>query len=289
LAEARNRRKRDKDESRDESAPAEGVEVPPELAAASRAFTLKLPTFEGPLDLLLHLIREHRLDVFDIPIAFVTDEYLRYLGRMKELNLDVAAEFLVMAATLAHIKSRMLLPKPETPPEEAEEEAGDPRAELVKRLLEYQKYRAAAEDLARQDLLGRDVFPRQVKAEALPLAEGEVGVKEVSVFKLIEALDRVLKNLTPEKQHEVVLDRATIGDQIHRIIERLKVDPEVTFFQLFDGARDRATVIATFLGILELTRLKLIRVVQDEPEGDILIRRTERLGDEEVEFKDDFR
>lgn len=284
MGEARDRRKGGED-----AAAADGAEVSPEVAAAARAFTLKLPVFEGPLDLLLHLIREHQLDVFDIPIAFITDEYLRYLERMKELNLDVAAEFLVMAATLAHLKSRMLLPKPETPPEELEEEAGDPRAELVKRLLEYQKYRAAAEDLGRQDLLGRDVFARQVKAEELPLAEGEVGVKEVSVFKLIEALDRILKSLTPEKQHEVVLDRATIGDQIHRIIERLKTDPQVTFFQLFEGARDRATVIATFLGILELTRLKLIRIVQETEAGDILIRPTERLGDESVEFRDDFR
>ena len=280
---------RKKGKGGDASASADGVEVAPELAAAAKAFTLKLPAFEGPLDLLLHLIREHQLDVFDIPIAFITDEYRRYLERMKELNLDVAAEFLVMAATLAHIKSRMLLPKPETPPEETEEEAGDPRVELVRRLLEYQKYRAAADDLGRQDLLGRDVFARQVQVEELPLPEGEVGVKEVSVFKLIEALDRVLKTLAPEKQHEVVLDRATIGDAIHQIVERLKVQPEVTFFQLFEGARDKPTVIATFLGILELTRLKLIRIVQEAPEGDILVRRTERLGDEGVEFRDDFR
>lgn len=284
MGEARDRRR-----GGEEPATAEGVELPPELAAATRLFTLKLPVFEGPLDLLLHLIREHKLDVLDIPIAFITDEYLRYLERMKELDIDVAAEFLVMAATLAHIKSRMLLPKAETPSEELEEETGDPRAELVRRLLEYQKYRAAADDLGRQDLLGRDVFARQVKADELPLPEGEVGVKEVSVFKLIEALDRVLKTLAPDKQHEVVLDRATIGDRIHEIIERLRAEGQVTFFQLFEGARDRATVIATFLGILELTRLRLIRIVQEDPEGDILIRSTERLGDEGVEFRDDFR
>ncbi|WP_373048479.1 segregation and condensation protein A [Vulgatibacter sp.] len=260
-----------------------------EFVVAARAFTLTLPTFEGPLDLLLHLIREHKLDIFDIPIAFVTQEYLAYLERMKELNLDIAGEFLVMAATLAHIKSRLLLPRPETPPEESEEEQGDPRAELVRRLLEYQKYKAAAEDLARQDLLGRDVFTRQVRAEAVPFAEGELGIKEVSVFKLIEALDKVLKNLKPEKQHQVVLERVSISDAISRIADLLRGKDHVTFFELFEGMTERHRVIATFLGLLEMTRLKLVRVLQEERGGDIVISRTERLGDDDVDIRDDFR
>ncbi|HWV38357.1 MAG TPA: segregation/condensation protein A [Vulgatibacter sp.] len=260
-----------------------------EFVAATRSFTLKLPVFEGPLDLLLHLIREHKLDVFDIPIAFVTEEYLAYLARMRELNLDIAGEFLVMAATLAHIKSRLLLPKPETPTEEGEEDPGDPRADLVRRLLEYQKYRAAAEDLARQDLLGREVFTRQAARIEVQPPEGDLGLREVSVFKLIEALDRVLKNLKPEKKHEVTLERISIGESIGRIAELLKDREQVGFFDLFDGMTERHQVVAAFLGLLEMVRLKLVRVVQKELGGDILIVRTDALGDGGVDVRDDFR
>jgi segregation and condensation protein A len=267
----------------------EAGEPSPELVAATRGFTLKLPVFEGPLDLLLHLIREHKLDVFDIPIAFITDEYLAYLQQMRELNLDVAGEFLVMAATLAHIKSRLLLPKPETPPDEAEEELADPRAELVRRLLEYQKYKAAAEDLARQDLMGRDVFTRQAKPSEADLQEGDVGLREVSVLKLVEALDSVLRNLAPEKQHQVTLERVSIGDAISRIAELLRERERVSFFDLFEGMAERHRVIATFLGLLEMVRLKLVRVRQEELDGDIVILQTERLGGEEIEIQDDFR
>lgn len=269
----------------------EGAEAEPsaEFVAASRSFTLKLPAFEGPLDLLLHLIREHKLDVFDIPIAFVTEEYLAYLARMRELNLDIAGEFLVMAATLAHIKSRLLLPKPETPTEEGEEDPGDPRADLVRRLLEYQKYRAAAEDLARQDLLGREVFTRQAARVEVDAPEGDLGLREVSVFKLIEALDRVLKNLKPEKKHEVTLERVSIGDAIGRIADLLRDREQVSFFLLFDGMTERHQVIAAFLGLLEMVRLKLVRVVQEERAGDIVIVRTGGLGEEDVEVRDDFR
>ncbi|AKU90540.1 segregation and condensation protein A [Vulgatibacter incomptus] len=267
----------------------DGADPSAEFVAASRAFTLKLPSFEGPLDLLLHLIREHKLDVFDIPIAFVTEEYLKYLTQMRELNLDIAGEFLVMAATLAHIKSRLLLPKPETPTEEGEEDPGDPRADLVRRLLEYQKYRAAAEDLARQDLLGRNVFTRQVRPEAVEVPEGELGLREVSVIKLIEALDRVLKNLKPEKQHQVTLERVSIGDAIGRLADLLRDREQIQFFELFDGMTERHQVIATFLGLLEMVRLKLVRVIQEDREGDIAIVRTGALGDEGIDVRDDFR
>jgi segregation and condensation protein A len=260
-----------------------------EFVAASRAFTLSLPTFEGPLDLLLHLIREHKLDIFDIPIAFVTEEYLAYLNRMKELNLDIAGEFLVMAATLAHIKSRLLLPRQEVEADDTEEDPGDPRGDLVRRLLEYQKYKLAGEDLGRQDLLGRDVFPRQVRKEDVPLDEGELGLREVPVLKLIEALDKVLKNLKPEKKHEVMLERVSISDAINRIADLLRGRSQVTFFMLFEGMTERHRVIATFLGLLEMTRLKLVRVLQEERDGDIVIAKTERFGDDDLDVVDDFR
>lgn len=274
--------------SRSTEAPPENVEVSAELLAASADFTLKLPAFEGPLDLLLHLIREHRLDIFDIPIAFILDEYLGFLSRMRSLNLDVASEFLVMAATLAHIKSRLLLPREQAQHDEGEEEVGDPRADLVRRLLEYQKYKAAAEDLGRQDLLGRTVFTRSVRMQPVPQEAGELGLRELSVLKLIEAFDKVLKRLTPEQQHEVKLERLSIGDAIDRISSWLMEEESVEFWQLFEGEVERHRVIATFLGLLEMVRLRLVRVLQKPTDESILILRTDRLGAESIELQDDY-
>lgn len=236
------------------------------------AFKIALPNFEGPLDLLLHLIREHRVDIFDIPIALITEKYLEHLARMKEINLDIAGEFLVMASTLAHIKSRLLLPRQEVPAGEldAPDEQLDPRAELVRRLLEYQKYKEAAETLARQDILDRDVFPRRVAIEAVPIPDEEVGLVEISVYKLIEALDRVLKNAAPEIQHEVVRERVSLSDAIHRIADRLRVEGPLSFEALFEGQRVRQQIIITFLALLEMCKLKLIRVHQEEG-GEIVL------------------
>jgi segregation and condensation protein A len=242
------------------------------------AFRVALPNFEGPLDLLLHLIKEHRLDIFDIPLALVTEKYLEHLERMREINLDIAGEFLVMAATLAHLKSRMLLPRQDTAEQAADavaelqqEDAGDPRAELVRRLLEYQKYKDAAEQLAKQDILDRDVFPRRVPVEAVPIPEEEVGLQEFSVLKLIEALDRVLERLTPKLQHEVVREKVSLTEAIQRLVERLKTQGSCTFESLFDEQRTRQEVVITFLAILEMVKRRLIKVHQEEPLGDILL------------------
>jgi segregation and condensation protein A len=239
----------------------------------SVAFRVALPSFEGPLDLLLHLIREHRLDIFDIPIALITEKYLEQLERMREVDLDIAGEFLVMASTLAHIKSRLLLPRQEVSAGEAEagEEQGDPRAELVRRLLEYQKYKEAAETLARQDIFDRDVFPRRVAAEKVPIPEEEVGLVEISVYKLIEALDRVLQNAAPKLQHEVVRERVSISQAIGGIVARLRAEPRLTFAQLFEGQTSRQQIVITFLAMLEMCKLKLIRVYQEEPDGEIVL------------------
>ncbi len=264
------------------------------VATPRDAFKVALPNFEGPLDLLLHLIKEHKLDIFDIPIALVTEKYVEHLSRMKEINLDIAGEFLVMAATLAHIKSRLLLPRQELPPEAPEpEEAGDPRAELVRRLLEYQKYKESAETLARQDILDRDVFTRKVDTDAVPIPDDEVGLVEISVYKLIEALDRVLKNAVPEKQHEVVREKMSITQAISRIVARLKASPEVTFASLFEGYRTRAEIIATFLAILEMCRSKLVRVRQAEGEDEIVVSSNgdaiSNLTDPSSKVKDDYK
>ena len=248
--------------------------LPPEVLASPEArqvLRVALPTFEGPLDLLLHLIREHQVDIFDIPIALIAEKYNASLERMQELNLDLAGEFLVMAATLAHIKSRLLLPRTEATPGELETEPeGDPRTELVRRLLTYQKYRQAARDLADRPLLGREVFARRVGV-AESDRPGPPPLVDLSVFRLIEALDHVLKSLAPESEHEVVRDRVTLSAAMSRIVARLRAEPEVTFLQLFDGQRRRGEVVVTFLALLELVRLRLVRIRQAEDSPEILV------------------
>ena len=164
-------------------------------------YTFRLEGFEGPLDLLLHLIQKNELDIFNIPIALITEQYLEYLQLMKVLNLDIAGEYLLMASTLLHIKSKMLLPKSSEGEEEREE---DPRAELVRRLLEYQKYKQAALELEKRPLLDRDVFIRLTPAEAEEAPEEER--IEVNLFELLEAFRKVLERVKPEGVHEVVLE-----------------------------------------------------------------------------------
>lgn len=262
-------------------------------------FRIALPNFEGPLDLLLHLIKEHRVDIFDIPLALITEKYLQHLDRMREINLDIAGEFLVMASTLAHLKSRMLLPRQDAVAAQegvevlsVAEEADDPRAELVRRLLDYQKYKDAAEQLATQDLLGRDVFTRNVPVEAVPIPEEEVGLQEFSVLKLVEALDRVLERLQPKLQHEVVRERVTLSEAILRVVERLRPHGQVLFESLFteEETPSRQEVVITFLAILEMVKRRLIRVVQDEPMGPILLLPNgdalEKLAPKEVDDSD---
>jgi len=237
------------------------------------SFRLALPNFEGPLDLLLHLIREHRLDIFDIPIALITQKYLEYLARMREINLDIAGEFLVMASTLAHIKSRLLLPRQEIQGDLEPEEQSDPRAELVRRLLEYQKYRDAAQALCARPLLDREVFTRRASQPASALQAGELPLLEVSVYRLIEALDTVIRSATPQVQHEITRDRISVSDAIHALADRLRPDETVRLISLFATGRDRGQIIATFLAVLEMCRLRLIRIFQESPKGDILVTR----------------
>lgn len=250
-----------------------------EVIAPRDAFRIALPNFEGPLDLLLHLIREHKVDILDIPMALITEKYLEHLDKMREINLDIAGEFLVMASTLLHLKSRMLLPREDLPAGQADalevpQEQLDPRAELVRRLLEYQKYRAAADQLAGNDILDRDVFPRRVAVEEVPLDDEEIGLQEISIYKLIEALDRVLKALEPKKQHEVTREHLSLSVAMYRIADKVRAEGKghaVNFFMLFDGARVRSDVIITFLALLEMCKLKLLRVFQSEDSDDILI------------------
>jgi segregation and condensation protein A len=258
------------------------------------------PPFEGPLDLLLHLVREHQMDVFDIPIARITESYLATLEVLRELDIDVAGEFIHMAAQLMLIKSKLLLPRTEVAEDAQPEDTSgvDPRAELVRRLLEYQKYRAAGEDLGNQDILERDVFVRRARVLALPQVEGPDGLADISVFKLIEALDRALRNARPEVSHEVLTDRLSISDAISRVAEVLKQQRRASFYDLLAGPeeqRNRKTdIIAVFLALLEMAKLKLIRIYQvgaDEsgPGAEIMVEATVTLGDGVTQAEVDYR
>jgi segregation and condensation protein A len=232
------------------------------------AYRIELPVFEGPLDLLLHLIEEHELDIFDIPIAFVATKFVETITLMQELNIDVASEYLVMAATLAHIKSKMLLPAvPDDQEVEAEPEL-DPRAELVRRLLEYQKYKHVADQLGEHAVLGRDVFLRGVPA---PEAEGPAPIAGLSLFKLLDAFQTVLARVKASFEHEIDTERFSITDRINQLSDLLQKRRRTPFLELFEGQTTRSELIITFLALLEMTRLRLTHLFQDDPLGPIEI------------------
>ena len=233
------------------------------------AYQVKVEAFEGPLDLLLHLIKKNEVDIYNIPIAAITRQYLDYIDLMKELNLDVAGEFIVMAATLIQIKSKMLLPP--TPDEEAAEEEADPRAELVRRLLEYQKYKDAAITLGQRELLGRDVFARKFVDPDLSAVQAEEDPAEVELFELIEAFQRILARVPVEAFHEVGADGVSIADKIIEVLSLLEGEEAVTFESLFSADVTREGVVVTFLAILELCKLKMIKISQAATHGAIWI------------------
>jgi len=243
-------------------------------------YRVQLDLFEGPLDLLLYLIKKNELDITDIPIADVTEQYLQYIKMMKDLNLDIASEYLVMAATLTQIKSRMLLPTPEE--EEAEEE--DPRAELIRQLLEYQKYKEAADTLLSREILGRDTFVRSRQEEAVVEPEGP-GV-EASLFDLLDAFRSVMKKATDTGAGEEVFSleeisqyRISLAQRMDEIllllgkaVEKYPVEQGIPFEDLFEGEMTRAFIVVTFLSLLELIRQKLVRIFQLELFGRIWVR-----------------
>jgi segregation and condensation protein A len=263
-------------------APGAPAQSPLALPAVAEALVLRLPQFEGPLDLLLSLIQEHKLDIFDIPISWVTDRYIEFIETAELMNIDLAAEYLLMAATLAHIKSRMLLPREQTADLSDGEPGPDPREELVRRLLEFQKYRDAAQMMNRLPILGRDSFVRRAREE-LPLSPDEVAwlkSPELSVYRLIELFAEILKARKIEIPHEVFVERLSIGDRISTITDRLRAEERVTFSSLFEdllASRDRHRLVPTFLAVLEMTKLKLMRVHQPDPHGEIYLSRTEAL------------
>ena len=238
------------------------------MSTAAASPRVRLEVFEGPLDLLLHLIKKNEVDIYDIPIARITDQYLEMLKFLEELNLDLAGEYLVMAATLMQIKSRMLLPASEGDEEEDE----DPRAELVQQLEEYRRFREAAEHLGDRDILGRDVFPRAPEAEAAAEREPPP-LRPLGLSDLVEALREVLKRLPEDSPHSIVAERISIADRIPLVLGRLR-EGAVEFATLFPADAPRREIIATFLALLELVRLRAVRAEQPERFGPILLALT---------------
>ena len=254
-------------------------------------YKVTLDVFEGPLDLLLHLVKKHELAILDIPISFVTEKYLEYLDAMSRLDIDVAGEYLVMAATLCHIKSRELLPNPE--PEVTEEgEDGeeaiemDPRADLIRRLLEYQKYKEAALSLGDRPVVGRNVWGRGTPLE--DAVDGEVDpdaqapLAQFPVHKLIEALDRLMRAAKVRITHNVLIDRLSVSQRISELTDRLENEGSFSFASMFRFARGdvemsaaeiRHEAVVTLLAVLEMAKLRLIAVSQREGEEEITISR----------------
>jgi len=225
-------------------------------------YSVKLEIFEGPLDLLLYLIKKNDLDIYDIPISQITAEYLEYVELMKMLSLDSVGEFLVMAATLMQIKARMLLP---TQPGEMEKEEEDPRAELVARLLEYEKFKEAAKYFESRELQQQEIFVRREQKFT-----DEDFLLEVNLFDLLESFRKVIKE-AKEEVKEIIYEEIPIENKIRYILSCLEEKKYITFRQLFNPAEGRLSFIVTFLALLELIRLKQITARQNHPFGEIRI------------------
>ena len=226
-------------------------------------YQCKLKIFEGPLDLLLHLLKEQKMDIYDIPIAEITKQYLGYLELMQEMNLELVGEYLVMAAELARIKSKTLLPAPEIDEESDLSGGEDPRAELMRRLREYQRYRDAAFELRMKEHDRQQIFSRGGEIEIEESSENRELI-EVSVFDLFKAYQKVLDTKSFEKDYEIEITEMSVTDRIQYILDILNSSDSVTFESFFTVLNRKQEIIVTFLAILELMRLKLLRVQQSQ-------------------------
>jgi segregation and condensation protein A len=249
----------------------------PNDAQGNTAYRVTLPEFEGPLDLLLHLCQTHELDILNISIAFIAEKYIEYLELMQNMSVEVAADYLVMAAHLAYLKSRELVPSPE--PLEASEDGEDPidpREELIRRLLQYQKYKHAAENLGNRPIEGRNVF---VRGAVLEPAE-EAGLAEHSVWKLLEHWAQILEKAKPQFTHDVVIDRISITDRINQIVDLLETGKGMVRFEDLLGtdlpeAELRHKVVVSLLAVLELARLRVVRILQQVDTGSFFLAQAE--------------
>jgi len=231
-------------------------------------YEIKLDIFEGPLDLLLYLIRKNEIDIYNIPIALITRQYLEYIKVLRSLNLDLAGEFLVLASTLIHIKSRILLP---VEMDEEVEDEEDPRAELVKQLLEYQAFKEAALQLDSRPVLERDVFKRAYPVEASGPPEDPETFEEMDVFDLVKAFQQIIAKLDQVDLMEIDVEKMSLADRINEIVDQLTERKHLTFTELLGERADRRWILYTFLAVLELMKLKMIRAYQGESFGVIRI------------------
>jgi segregation and condensation protein A len=226
-------------------------------------YTVRLENvFEGPMDLLIHLIKKNEVDIYDIPVALITEQYLGYMEWIKLLNIDNVGDFLLMAATLAQIKSRMLLPQ-----HEGEDDDEDPRLELVRPLAEYLKIKYAAEELANRNMLGDRIFTRRTGAKEY--AEGEPEQVQVGLFELIEAFQRILQKVSHSHTVDLTADTVSVKDRMNAIIAVLEEKGSITFLEIFPQDPQRRDIIVNFLALLELMKMNLIRAVQNAAGGTI--------------------
>ncbi len=232
-------------------------------------YRVKLEIFEGPLDLLLHLVKQNHVEITNIPIAVITEQYLQYLSMMQALDLEIAGEFIVMAATLMQIKSRMLLPPETLTPEEQEEP--DPAQELIQRLLEYQKFKQAAEFLGAMEKTRLIQFSRPGRPDGEMEQVEELA--EASLFDLLNAFSQFMSEIPAEMIHEIIKDEHTVEEKISLLRELIRRQPKVSFAELFANAKSKLEIIATFLALLELIRLKEAGVRQSQLFGEIVIVR----------------
>ena len=269
------------------SKPVAPSDAPDPIAEGALALAIHLPEFEGPLDLLLHVIQKEEIEIMNISISLIAGKYLDYIKLMQALNLDVAGEYLLMAATLAYLKSRELVPQS---PEDAaaelleEEDGVDPREALIRRLLEYQKYKEAAASLGDRPVMGRNVWGRGLpglEMSGMATPDG-APLEEVPVFTLIEALERVLAKAKISLSHDVVVERISITDKINELVDRLSREPSFPFAACFQALLDgpihpadlRHQIVITFMALLEMTRLKMIRLHQAADRSEIYISAT---------------
>ncbi|MFH0877126.1 MAG: segregation/condensation protein A [Candidatus Omnitrophota bacterium] len=239
------------------------------------SYKIKLEVFEGPFDLLLYLIKKSEINVYDIPVAVILEQYLGYLEVMKLLDLNIAGDFIVTAATLMQIKSKMLLPQEPNPLDGIPEEEKDPRAELVRRLLEYQQFKEAAEALRSKERARQDIFKRQPVLEDKETGESYF---EASLFDLINAFSKILKDVPKELFYEVIKDEFTVEGKVHDLLHLLLGQPRLRMTELFDKAKNKIEIIVTFLAVLELIRLKEVLVVQKSMFGEVeVLRNTDNI------------
>ena len=247
-------------------------------------YQVRIENFEGPLDLLLHLIKKNEINIYDIPIAMIAQQYLSYIEAMKDLNLTVAGEFLVMAATLLQIKSKMLLPVEESA--EDDEEGPDPREELVRRLLEYKSFKEAARQLDTQERMWRDIYSRPIAPSEEVVQSDEALLDNIGLFDLVDALQEILNRNPGQKLLEIIPDNLTVRDRMNVLLEALEGQESIGFEALFEASCHRLVIIVTFLALLELIRLRTVRVYQAENFGPILVSRAFSLVPDPAELDD---